>query len=214
FHSYSEARNFMYSTADNVLVSGKRGVIAAYSNIFIEGTSGNGGQYKENGDANGDGFVDSSGVNAEHSWPQSFFRQALPMRVDLHHLQTTLQTPNNKRSSLPYTMVNSYQYSTNAGSKLGALGFEPCNSDKGNTARAMLYFMMRYHDQNIRSGGYDNAFWKEKVDLFLLWNRQDPPDANEARRNELIFKYQGNRNPFIDNPSLADKIGAEVWKSL
>lgn len=40
-----------------------------------------------------------------------------------------------------------------------------------------------------------------------------PPDANERRRNDLIEQFQGNRNPFIDDPSLADKIGEKVFIS-
>jgi hypothetical protein len=37
----------------------------------------------------------------------------------------------------------------------------------------------------------------------LNWNDQDPPDANEQLRNETVFSYQGNRNPFIDHPEWA-----------
>ncbi len=212
--SYNTAKAYMYSTADNVTVNGVTGVYDAYSEVFIAGSGGDGGQYKENGDQNGDGVVDKQGVNAEHSWPQSFFKQALPMRGDLHHIQTTLDTPNNRRSNYPYAMVTTYTYSTNGGSKLGKEGFEPCDKDKGNTARALLYFMVRYYDQNIRSGAFNNtAFWTSKVQQFLDWNRQDPPDQNERNRNDLVEKLQGNRNPFIDDSTLADKIGADTFKA-
>jgi hypothetical protein len=40
-------------------------------------------------------------------------------------------------------------------------------------------------------------------DLFLEWNEQDPVSELEIRRNNIIYSFQGNRNPFIDNPYLA-----------
>ena len=49
--------------------------------------------------------------------------------------------------------------------------------------------------------------------MFLEWNRQDPPDAAERRRNDMVEAFQGNRNPYIDNPELADQVGAEVFES-
>lgn len=212
--SYNQAKSFMYGQADNIAWRGARGIVTAYSQIFVAGTSSNGSTYKEQGDVNGDGYIDSNGINAEHSWPQSFFREALPMKSDIHHLQSTFVTPNGRRGAFPYGMVSgAVKYATNSGSRLGGQSvFEPCDANKGNTARAMLYFMLRYHDRNIRNGGFSSAFWTQKVDTLLLWNRMDPPDENEMRRNELIYKYQGNRNPFIDDYTFADRIGAQVWK--
>ncbi len=211
--AYNSAKSYMYSTADHVTMHGTGGVVDAYSQVFLPGTGGNGGNYGEQGDQNEDGVVDK-GVNAEHTWPQSFFREALPMKADLHHLQTTLITPNGRRGSLPYAEVSNATYTTSGGSKLGKEGFEPCDANKGNTARAMLYFMVRYYDKNIRQGGFTaDKFWKSRVEMFMKWNRQDPPDDAERTRNDLVEQYQGNRNPFIDNPGLVDQIGAATLKA-
>jgi hypothetical protein len=43
-------------------------------------------------------------------------------------------------------------------------------------------------------------------DVFLEWNEEDPVSALELTRNDVISSYQGNRNPFIDNPYFATLI--------
>ena len=48
--------------------------------------------------------------------------------------------------------------------------------------------------------------------MLLEWNRTFPPSNQERGRNALVERFQGNRNPFIDDPSLADRIGAEGFR--
>ena len=43
-------------------------------------------------------------------------------------------------------------------------------------------------------------------DILLQWNAEDPVSTHESYRNNVIFSFQGNRNPFIDNPYLATLI--------
>ena len=76
------------------------------------------------------------------------------------------------------------------------MGFEPPDSHKGNVARAMFYFSMRY---NMRIDPVQEKFLKK-------WNKLDPIDAAERLRNRRIKDIQGNSNPFIDDPFLADRI--------
>lgn len=210
--SYSEAKSYMYSTADNTVYNGQRGIKTFYSQIFVQGTSGNGGDYPERSDLNKDGVVDKI-INAEHIWPQSFFGKQAPMVSDLHHLKPTFATPNNRRSHYPFSTVSSPRYQTSAGSKGGSGSYEPCDPSKGDVARSMLYFLVRYHNRNIRSGNFNaHNFVNSKIEMFLQWNRMDPPDEDEKRRNELIYQFQGNRNPFIDDYTLADKVGAAAFK--
>jgi hypothetical protein len=212
-HDYDDARRFMFSKADNVVVNGVRGVIEVYSQIFLPGTSDHGGDYPERGDQNHDGFEDKGGMNTEHTWPQSFFAKKLPMRSDLHHLLPTFVHPNGLRGHLPFGEVRGTpEYSNDAGAKIGQGVFEPPNAAKGKVARALLYFYVRYHDKNITQGEFDDRFWNDKLEMLLRWNRTFPPDANEKDRNNWIESYQGNRNPFIDDPALADRIGLDAWK--
>jgi len=71
---------------------------------------------------------------------------------------------------------------------------EPRKIARGNVARAMLYMHSRY---TIPVDRNDLA-------LFRLWNRIDPPSRQEQARNDLIERIQGNRNPYIDRPSMAE----------
>ncbi len=212
-HSYLDAKKYMFSIADNSGCGGGPGVTCLYSQVCAKGTSEHGEDYKEPGDVNGDGTVDSSGMNAEHSWPQAFFNQAAPMKADLHHIFPTFMTPNSSRGSYPFARVSDASYTTNSGSKLGSEGFEPADAAKGDIARAILYFVVRYYDQAIHDGVNYNTFWVSRVPMFLEWDRLDPPDAAERSRNERIFKFQGNRNPFVDDTTLAPLIGAKVFQS-
>ncbi len=207
---YDEARRYMFSVSDNVEVRGARGVADAYSDVFVPGASGSGGDYRESGDQNGDGYVDRTGMNAEHVWPQSFFNKRSPMRSDLHNLMPTFMHPNSLRGHLPFGKVSgSVEYSNNAGAKLGGGVFEPPDGSKGRVARALLYFFARYQGQGIFSGDFGPGFWNSKLELLLEWNRNFPPSNQERGRNALVERFQGNRNPFIDDPSLADRIGVE-----
>ncbi len=210
---YLNAKRYMFSVADNTGCGGAPGVVAFYSQVCVRGASEHGEDYREQGDANGDGILDTGGMNAEHSWPQGFFNQAAPMKFDLHHIFPTFISVNGMRGSEPFAEVSQASYSTNSGSKLGNEGFEPCDAVKGNIARAILYFVVRYYDRDIRDGVDYKVFWTGKVPLLLAWDRQDPPDANERRRNDLIANYQGNRNPFVDDTTLAARVGLKIFQS-
>ncbi|UVD78859.1 endonuclease [Myroides albus] len=97
----------------------------------------------------------------------------------------------------------------------------PGDEWKGDVARMMMYMHIRYENEN--GGGYTKATKvgkpidtkngttaDEMIDLFLKWNAEDPVSPLEKRRNEYHggnHQYsQGNRNPFIDNPYLANQI--------
>ncbi len=210
---YLNAKKFMFSSADNTGCGGGPGVTCLYSQVCVKGASEHGEDYKEPGDANGDGTNDSGGMNAEHSWPQGFFNQAAPMKSDLHHIFPTFITPNNTRGSVPFGPVARPQYQTANGTKFDGGEFEPADHVKGDIARAILYFVVRYYDRNIRDRMSYKDFWTSRVPMFLDWNRQDPPDAAELRRNDLIANFQGNRNPFVDDTTLAARVGLQTFQS-
>jgi hypothetical protein len=211
--SYSEASDYMFAKADHVTINGVSGVIDAYSGIFVPGTSKEGGDYPERGDPNGDGYSDGQGMNVEHTWPQSLFQKALPMRSDLHHLMATFMHPNSVRGHMPFGIVTgNADYENKAGAKRGNGVFEPPDAVKGRVARGLLYFYSHYKDSRM-FGGTSVSFWNQQIEIMMKWNRQFPPDAFEARRNDLVEQWQGNRNPFIDDYLLADRVGADAFRA-
>lgn len=210
-HEYDEASDYLFSQADNVTLGGVRGVVDAYSGVFVAGSSPDGRDYPEPGDRNHDGHVDE-GMNVEHVWPQSRFARKLPYRSDLHHLMATFIHPNGVRANLPFGMVSGRPaYANDAGTKSDGAVFEPADFSKGRVARAMLYFFARYREQSIHQSG-GPAWWDRQIDLMLDWNRRFPPDEGERARNDKVERFQGNRNPFVDDPGLADRIGREAFR--
>ena len=45
-----------------------------------------------------------------------------------------------------------------------------------------------------------------KLSTLIDWHNADPVDSFEIRRNNTIYSFQKNRNPFIDHPELVDYI--------
>jgi deoxyribonuclease-1 len=146
-------------------------------------------------------------INTEHTWPQSRFSNRADktqQKSDLHHLYPTNSKANSMRANHVFTEVKDAGsiFQGCPESKLGtieatgSLGFEPPEEHKGNVARALFYFSVRY---DIEIPDHEETILRQ-------WHNSDPIDETEFRRNNSIEKIQGNRNPFIDEPELADQI--------
>jgi len=79
-------------------------------------------------------------------------------------------------------------------------------SFKGDVARAIFYLAIRYNDLDVVNGFPNVDGQLGDLSTLLSWHQQDPPDDYEMNRNNVIFNWQNNRNPFIDYPNLADFI--------
>jgi hypothetical protein len=79
---------------------------------------------------------------------------------------------------------------------------------RGDVARAVFYMAVRYNALSVVNGNPPNTTVGQLGDLALLlqWNQTDPRDDFEMNRNNYIYTWQVNRNPFIDYPNLADYI--------
>ncbi|RZF22573.1 nuclease [Halobacteriovorax vibrionivorans] len=151
----------------------------------------------------GPGQIPNSNVlNCEHTWPQSKFSRRFSkglQKSDLHHLYPTDSRANSVRGNYEFDNVDGFPVdyeNCTASQTQGNGAFEPPAKHKGNVARALFYFSVRY---DIQISSHQEQVLRE-------WDKQDPIDAEELKRNETIFRVQNNRNPFIDIPNLADRI--------
>lgn len=150
---------------------------------------------------------DQSKINCEHTWPQSKFTSGFPTELqksDLHHLFPTDSKANSTRGNFEFADVTENQNLRNCESSRsgpsvtsgGHTFFEPPATHKGNVARALFYFSVRYK----------MPINPEQEEFLRRWNDLDPVDEAEMTRNAAIEKLQGNRNPFIDHPEYVDAI--------
>lgn len=90
-------------------------------------------------------------------------------------------------------------------------------SFKGDVARSVLYMAVRYNGIAVVNGFPTTSPIGQLGDLATLldWHRNDPPDDFEMNRNNVIFTWQLNRNPFIDQPDLVEYIWGnnigDIW---
>lgn len=102
--------------------------------------------------------------------------------------------------------------------------FEPRDEIKGDVARMLFYMVIRYEgedgdfvDLELTNDLYlyeDIAIsiknsklpYYENLAVLLRWHLEDPVDQWELDRNEAIYGFQGNRNPFVDHPELVELI--------
>lgn len=90
-------------------------------------------------------------------------------------------------------------------------------SFKGDVARSVLYMAVRYNGLAVVNGFPTTSPIGQLGDLATLldWHRNDPPDDFEMNRNNVIFTWQFNRNPFIDQPDLVEYIWGnnvgDIW---
>ena len=171
--------------------------------------------------------------NREHSVPQSWFNEGSPMKSDAFHVYPTDGKVNNQRSNYMFGECSG-GVSLNSDA-LGRLGsstftevsysgkvFEPDDEYKGDFARTYFYMATRYASKCSSWGNHfgsaNSGLTNYSVALFLKWHREDPVSEKELIRNEAIYGNptynstgykQGNRNPFIDYPCLAEYIWGE-----
>jgi endonuclease I len=140
--------------------------------------------------------------NCEHSVPQSWFNKKAPMRGDLHHLFACETHCNSTRGNQPYVESPADPGTGNNCGLSGPDGFEP-KDGKGAVARATLYFLLRYP---TAIGDAARELQADRLSMLRQWHRDFPVTDYELHRNQAIFQRQGNRNPLIDRPDLADRI--------
>lgn len=152
--------------------------------------------------------------NREHVWPRShgdLEDAGGPAYTDLHHIRPTLVQVNSLRGNLDFDMGGTLVSNTTDCYKDGD-SFEPRDEVKGDVARMLFYMAVRYEggsgelDLELNDNVNNSGPYIGRLSILLQWHIEDPVDAFEEARNNAIFEFQGNRNPFIDHPEFAQMI--------
>jgi endonuclease I len=202
--NYNGARDAMFMVIDNKRVNGQ-GTTANTLECVYSGTEAT--NFNSRTEAqNNDNF------NTEHTFPQAFLPNGTSTGAgtDIHHLFVTLADPNSRRANFPFDTVTGGVTYTLGGSKLGSnagrIVFEPRLKQKGPTARAMCYMVVRWQD-------YGN-FFAPQESILRNWALRYGPDTIDLKRNADVQTTQGNRNPFIDYPQLLERIPSLINPAL
>lgn len=188
----------------------------------------------------GSASAEGQGWNREHMMPQSTFYSNYPMYSDLFYVVPTDARINQLRSNYPYgistttpsnvfyTFTNTSKIGSNATPGMVYTGrvYEPINEFKGDVARCLLYFAVRYEgklgtfnfnnnanplsDTNPLDGTEERSYDPAYITMLLQWHNQDPVSQREIDRNNAVYNLQKNRNPFIDNPAWVNAIWAQA----
>ena len=115
---------------------------------------------------------------------------------DAHHIRAVDGQENSSRNNRNYGVDYNGPIAT------------PTTTWKGDVARACFYMAVRYDGLNVVNGNPPENSIGQIGDLatLLTWNQTDPRDDFEMNRNNYIYTWQVNRNPFIDYPNLADYV--------
>ena len=146
--------------------------------------------------------------NREHVWAKSHgdFGNNPPCGTDAHHIRPTDASVNSSRGNKDFDN-GGQEHSEAEGNYYTDLTWEPRDAVKGDVARMIFYMAVRYEgdggEPDLEVVDWVNTSPNPehgKFSTLYEWHQQDPPDAFEINRNEVIYSYQGNRNPFIDHP--------------
>ncbi|MFE2458012.1 endonuclease I family protein [Streptomyces sp. NPDC059402] len=158
---------------------------------------------------------DTGDWNREHVWAKSHgdFGTSTGPGTDIHHLRPEDVRVNSVRGNKDFDNGGS-GFTDSGGSLTDSDSFEPRDAVKGDVARMIFYMAVRYEgddgfaDLEV-NGQVDNGSnpYIGKLSVLKAWNDEDPPDAFEKRRNQVIYdEYQHNRNPFVDHPEWVESI--------
>ncbi|OEG74201.1 hypothetical protein BEL05_00965 [Shewanella colwelliana] len=183
-----------------------------------------------------DNQTSGSGVgkwNREHVWAKShgFPSESQWGYTDAHHLRPSDPGINTARSN------NDFGACKDTGEEVMFNGvgtgnylnkttdcWEPRDEVKGDVARMIMYMDTRYQGTDtattnmpdlvavdrLTTTDEDSAPLIGTLCTLYAWNQLDAVDAYEQNRNNQVYKYQGNRNPFIDRPELVKEVYGAV----
>lgn len=171
----------------------------------------------------------NGGFNKEHVVPKSWWNShtSLDCYHDIISVIPALSAANSKKNNFPPGLVKSASYDNGrlrVGTPANGLGtsftsvFEPYDEFKGDFARIYMYVATCYDDAPWGENGVASEFVSETwptmnewlYKMLLKWHNDDPVSEDERIINDRVLAVQGNRNPFVDYPALADHIWGDL----
>ncbi|MCG6189125.1 endonuclease [Maribellus maritimus] len=181
--------------------------------LFYTGWSINAAQEYNNG----------NGWSREHVWAKSHgdFGTTMGAGTDAHHLRPADITVNSARNNKDFDNGGSLYIDGDGATECysDADSWQPRDAVKGDVARMLFYMAIRYEGENGEPDlelvdqvntfdlNEDGKGYMGKLSTLLAWNIEDPVDSFEIHRNNVVYSFQGNRNPFIDHPEYVN----EIW---
>lgn len=201
-----------------------------WNNYFIKTDWHPGGYYWDMySEARLSNYVGGDIQSREHCMPRSWWAEkdkysSYDANGDLHNIFPSDYEANQAKGNLALGEVGIAVFD-NGVSKVGnntfpkgyrGQVFEPADEYKGDFARVYFYMVTCYEDyaHSWRGTAVNTMLQKNTypglqpwaVAMLLEWHRKDPVSEKETKRNAEVYRRQGNRNPFVDNPELAEHI--------
>ncbi len=166
--------------------------------------------------ANGSGTQssDPDNWNREHVWAKShgFSSSSYEAYTDIHHLRPADISINSSRGNLDFDNSDA-PLAEAPSNRLDGDSFEPRDAVKGDVARMLFYMDTRYQGLDVTPDltlvNHITSTGEAKLGMLcrlIEWHKNDPVDSLEINRNNRIYEFQGNRNPFIDHPEWVDML--------
>lgn len=164
-------------------------------------------------------------MQREHAVPKSWWKkngnvEYTPAYSDMWNLYPSDGAANQAKLHYPFGIADRLDFDngvTKVGTAKAGYGggskyvFEPADEYKGDFARAVFYMATVYDDLDwvytyiFRDGSYP-SLQNWAIEMLLQWSRTDRVSQKEIERNNYVEQSQGNRNPFVDFPELAEYI--------
>lgn len=161
--------------------------------------------------------------NREHVWPSSkvFPRRDQWAHTDAHHIAAEIVRCNSLRGNLDLGVGG--RLHLECGSRRGrgaSMTWEPSDAAKGQVARMLMYVAVRYEGDPLGNRTPDLELVQRatrdgeprlgNLCVLLRWHQAFPVTQQERDRHAAVVRFQGNRNPFIDRPDLAQRIWGQA----
>lgn len=206
-------------------------ILDVYKNAsYVKAGGGNDSYNREHSWPNSYGFPNDGATNYPYTDCHALFlsdsgynssRGNNPYRSCTSGCSELTTEANNGQGGGSGTYPGNSNWRTGSGS---AGSWETWIGRRGDVARALFYLDIRYEGGThggtgtpepdliltdngalIQTSGGVNApvAYMGILSTLLAWHAEDPVDDVERHRNEVVFTYQENRNPFIDHPEWA-----------